>query len=61
MKNILVQLDYNYLTPFLRIKRSKYFNKDILPRVEAPATEQERNRSDIIRDILYAKLTISQM
>lgn len=43
------------MIPFLEIKRYKGFEKDILPKIDALAAEQNRTRSDIIRDILYAK------
>jgi len=41
--------------PSLEIKRYKDFKKDILPKIDALVAEQNRTRSDIIRDILYAK------
>ena len=48
-------MDNNYIPPFLKIKRDNDFNKDILPKIDALAAEQGRIRSDVIRDILYAK------
>ncbi|MFZ2497543.1 hypothetical protein [Methanosarcina sp.] len=41
--------------PSLEIKRYKDFKKDILPKIDALVAEQNRTRSDIIKDILYAK------
>ena len=43
------------MTLFLEIKRYRDFNKDVLPKIDALAAEQNRTRSDIIRDILYGK------
>jgi hypothetical protein len=41
--------------PFLEIKHYRDFDKNILPKIDALATEQNRTRSDVIRDILYAR------
>ena len=41
--------------PFLEIKHYRDFNKNILPKIDALAAEQNRTRSDVIRDILYAR------
>ena len=41
--------------PFLQIKRCRDFNKNILPKIDALAAEQNRTRSDVIRGILYAR------
>jgi len=41
--------------PFLQIKRCRDFNKNILPKIDTLAAEQNRTRSDVIRDILYAR------
>jgi predicted GTPase len=41
--------------PFLQIKRYRDFNKNILPKIDALAAEQNRTRSDVIRDILYGR------
>jgi hypothetical protein len=41
--------------PFLEIKHYRDFDKNILPKIDALATEQGKTRSDIIRDILYAR------
>ena len=49
------------MAPFLRIKRDKDFNKDILPRIDALAAEKGRTRSDIIRDILYTRFGYEPM
>lgn len=43
------------MTPFLQIKRYKDFDKNILTKIGELATEQGKTRSDIIRDIVYAK------
>jgi len=40
---------------FLQIKRCRDFNKNILPKIDTLAAEQNRTRSDVIRDILYAR------
>ena len=41
--------------PFLEIKHYRDFDKNILPKIDALAAEQNRTRSDVIRDILYAR------
>lgn len=41
--------------PFLEIKHYRDFDKNILPKIDALAVEQGKTRSDIIRDILYAR------
>ena len=41
--------------PFLQIERYRDFNKNILPKIDTLAAEQNRTRSDVIRDILYAR------
>ena len=41
--------------PFLQIKHYRDFDKNILPKIDALAAEQSRTRSDVIRDILYAR------
>jgi len=41
--------------PFLQIKHYRDFNKNILPKIDTLAAEQNRTRSDVIRDILYAR------
>jgi len=43
------------MSSYLEFKRYKGFEKDILPKIDVLAAEQNRTRSDIIRDILYAK------
>ena len=43
------------MTPFLEIKRYRDFDRDVLPKIDALAAEQNRTRPDIIRAILYAK------
>jgi hypothetical protein len=43
------------MTGFLQIKRDKDFYNNILPKIDALAAEQNRTRSDIIRDILYSR------
>ena len=43
------------MTPFLEIKRYRDFYRDVLPKIDALAAEQNRTRPDIIRAILYAK------
>ncbi len=43
------------MTPFLEIKLYKGFNRDILLKIDELAAEQGKTRSDIIRDILYAR------
>ena len=43
------------MTLFLEIKRYRDFDRDVLPKIDALAEEQNRTRSDIIRDILYAR------
>ena len=40
---------------FLEIKRYRDFDRDVLPKIDALAAEQNRTRPDVIRDILYAK------
>ena len=40
---------------FVQISRNKDFNTNILPKIDALAEEQGKNRSDVIRDILYAR------
>jgi len=41
--------------PFLEIKHYRDFDKNILPKIDALAAEQGKNRPDVIRDILYAR------
>ena len=41
--------------PFLEIKHYRDFDKNILPKIDALAAEYNRTRSDVIRDILYAR------
>jgi len=41
--------------PFLEIKHYRDFDKNILPKIDALAAAQNRTRSDVIRDILYAR------
>jgi len=41
--------------PFLEIKRYRDFNKNRFPKIYTLAAEQNRTRSDIVRDILYAR------
>jgi len=41
--------------PYLEIKHYRDFDKNILPKIDALAVEQNRTRSDVIRDILYAR------
>jgi len=41
--------------PFLQIKRYKDFDKNILPKIDAIAEKQGKTRSDLVRDILYAR------
>jgi len=41
--------------PFLEIKHYRDFDKNILPKIDALAAEQGKNRSDVIRYILYAR------
>jgi hypothetical protein len=41
--------------PFLEIKHYRDFDKNILPKIDAIAKEQGKTRSDVIRDILYAR------
>jgi hypothetical protein len=55
MKNIYIQFNTNYMFPFLEIKHYRDFNTNILPKIDALAAEQNRTRSDVIRDILYAR------
>ena len=55
IKNILVEFNTNYMFPYLEIKLYRDFEKNILPKIDALATEQNRTRSDMIRDILYAR------
>src|SRR5674536_177012 len=43
------------MTLFVQISRNKNFNTNILPKIDALAEEQGKNRSDVIRDILYAR------
>jgi hypothetical protein len=43
------------MTGILQIKRDKDFNKNILPKIDALAAEQNKTRTDVIRDILYAR------
>jgi len=43
------------MTLFIQISRNKDFNTNILPRIDALAAEQGKTRSDVIRDILYAR------
>src|SRR5665647_726711 len=43
------------MTLFVQISRNKDFNANILPKIDALAEEQGKNRSDVIRDILYAR------
>ena len=43
------------MTLFVQISRNKDFNTTILPKIDALAEEQGKNRSDVIRDILYAR------
>jgi hypothetical protein len=43
------------MTLFVQISRNKDFNTNILPKIDALAAEQNRTRSDVIRDILYAR------
>lgn len=45
------------MTHFLQIKLYKCFNRDILPKIDELAVEQGKTRSDVIRDILYAKFS----
>ena len=42
------------MTGLLEIKRDKDFIKNILPKIDALAAEQNKTRTDVIRDILYA-------
>jgi len=49
------------MIPSLQIKRYKDFEKNILPKIDSLAAEQNRTRSDIIRDILYAKFGYEPM
>ena len=41
--------------PFLEIKHYRDFDKNILPKIDALAAAQGKTRSDVIRDILYAR------
>jgi predicted GTPase len=41
--------------PFLEIKHYRDFDKNILPKIDALAEEHGKTRSDVIRDILYAR------
>jgi hypothetical protein len=41
--------------PYLEIKHYRDFDKNILPKIDALAAAQNRTRSDVIRDILYAR------
>jgi len=41
--------------PFLEIKHYRDFDKNILPKIDALVAEQNRTRSDVIRDILYRR------
>jgi hypothetical protein len=41
--------------PFLEIKHYRDFDKNILPKIDAIAAGQDKTRSDVIRDILYAR------
>ena len=41
--------------PFLQIKRYKDFDKNILLKIDAIAEKQGKTRSDLVRDILYAR------
>ena len=43
--------------PFLQIKHYRDFDKNILPKIDALAAAQNRTRSDVIRDILYARFS----
>jgi hypothetical protein len=43
------------MIPFLEIKRYRNFDRDILPKIDTLTAEQNRARSDVIRDILYAR------
>jgi hypothetical protein len=43
------------MTLFMQISRNKDFNTNILPKIDALAAEQGKNRPDVIRDILYAR------
>jgi len=43
------------MTLFVQISRNKDFNTNILPKIDALAAAQNRTRSDVIRDILYAR------
>jgi hypothetical protein len=43
------------MTLFLQIKRYRDFDRDVLPKIDVLAAEQNITRSDIIRDILYSK------
>src|SRR5665647_2456552 len=43
------------MTLFVQISRNKDFNTSILPKIDALAEEQGKTRSDVIRDILYAR------
>lgn len=52
IRNISIQLNNIYMTLFLEIKRYRDFNSDVLPKIDALAADQNRTRSDIIRDIL---------
>lgn len=45
------------MIPYLEFKRYKGFEKDILPKIDAIVAEQNRIRSDVIRDILYTKFS----
>jgi hypothetical protein len=46
--------------PFLQIKRYKDFEKNILPKIDAIAEEKGKTVSDLVRDILYARLIANQ-
>jgi len=45
------------MIPFLEIKRYKDFEKNILPKIDVIVAEQNRTRSDVIRDILYSRFS----
>jgi hypothetical protein len=43
------------MTLFVQISRNKDLNTNILPKIDALAAAQNRTRSDVIRNILYAR------